>query len=205
MASINIGFEMTKMREEIPPELRVVGTMRELAHATEHYAYDAMNVIFKEALKTHIQQTLFGQGLVVLIAEVLIIFPQYKALMEDLTQIRLRVKDVYLPAMAELPDDAPMPEAVKPLFFNIAGAGFFTPDALGPASILNQFAELNAVNKKLASNWRRSYMSAAGDMALALGKGIKESIPDIPALVPVAGFALLALGVFAFATAKGRR
>ncbi len=210
---IDISARMREMREKIPPSMRTVGTMYGVAAATEGYARAAQETLLRQYSDQNIEElkNIWDAGaghMAWLLTQIKIIAPQVEIILRDLDAIRLRIHTIYLPALRKLPDDAPMPKAVYPLFYNVPGTRwlgemFFMPDALGPATALNQWAELSGVNQQLIGAWGPIYFETLTEIvkekAKEAGEAAKEPLEDI--LLAAAGVALV--GVVIYAATRG--
>lgn len=210
MAAIDISARMRKMREKIPPKDRSVGTMKGVAKAADAYAQQAEKVIWEQYTDQAIDAIwqLPPGHLVWAIAQLRFFNPQAELLMRQLDEIRQRVHKVYLPILEELPDEAPMPKSVYPLFYNVPGERwmgrmFFMPDCLGPANVLNQWGELAAVNRDLIGAFWPTYFDTLVEVAKEKGGDVVDAVegPITTALVVVAGIA--ALGVLGYGVTRG--
>lgn len=210
---INIAARMQEMREKIPPSMRTVGTMYGVAAATEGYAREAQEILLQQYSDQNIEElkNLWDAGaghIAWLLTQIKIIYPQVELILRDLDAIRLRIHTVYLPALEGLPSTDPIPPDVRPLFYNVPGTlwhgnMFFMPDALGPATALNQWAELSGVNQQLIGNWGAVYFETLTEIVKKKAEDIadaaKDPLEDI--FLTVAGIALA--GVVVYAAARG--
>lgn len=201
------------MREKIPPSMRTVGTMYGVAAATEGYAREAQEILLQQYSDQNIEElkNIWDAGaghMAWLLTQIKIIAPQVELILRDLDAIRIRIHMIYLPALKGLPDDAPMPRKVYPLFYNVVGTRwlgemFFMPDALGPATALNQWAELAGVNQQLIGSWGAVYFETLTEIvkkkAKEAGEAVKDPLEDI--LLAAAGIALA--GVVVYAATRG--
>jgi len=204
---INIAEEMQKMREAIPEPLRVAGMMIPLAAATDAYALSAQQEIIRRYSDTVWEEVTnlwdYGPGgMAFLVSQIKFIRPQVDELLLDLDMLRMRIKEIYLPSLSGLDVKAPIPVAVRPLFYKVPGRSYFTPEAFGPASALNQFDELDEVNRSLINYYQEAVLESAGQVAIAIAKGAKEGVEAVFPNIWIALFGVAAVGAAVYAYRK---
>lgn len=204
---IDIAEEMRKMREAIPEQLRVAGMMIPLAAATDAYALAAQQEIIRRYSDTLWEEITtmwdYGPGgMAFLVSQIKFIKPQIDELLLDLDMVRMRIKEIYLPTLEGLAVDAPIPPAVRPLFYKVPGKPYFTPECLAPGSILNQFDELDDVNRSLIGYWHEALLESAGEVAILIFKKAKEGVEQVFPNIWMAIFGVAAIGAAVYAYRK---
>ena len=110
-----------------------------------------------------------------------------------------------------------MPEAVKPLFYNVAGSRFrrrngtetlfVSPDAVGWVIALDEYQEMLVVRQQLLGEFLRQFNATASDYAQRIaeaGLDVAEGVSKNAGYLALA--ALAGVGLYAFNTfRKGNR
>lgn len=194
-------IDVTKLQRDFqsvtPPEAQVVVVGRTVALETRAYADQAIDTITNKVIGATFGNTIVLGPLLTWLGTQ----PQLELVrqqIEDLAEIVDRVDNVYLPALEGLPDDAPLPPAVRPLIRNVSGVGYMTPEYLGPPSVLNQFDQLSIVNGRLAREWESAvyaqiaeYVATATEAAKAAAR---EAAKTVAGAIPW-GWLILGVGV----------
>lgn len=146
---IDIAAQNKLLQETIPANMRSVGSMRGLAYVTDSLAESAQMKILGahapgiddvlaqidpflspfERLNKAIEQ----------LGSMIAIGPAILDILKDLHDVRSRVTLHYLPSMEGMAAGDPMPPAARPLYFKMVVQKHFTPDALAPFTLLNQW------------------------------------------------------------------
>lgn len=149
-----------RLRTETPPEKRTARAMLALVEATRRARAQTVRAVMNAELGTGVEAAV------------------KKRLVRELTALRTRL-DAYAAALAKAKPNGPIPKTVRPLFYQVPGAGHFTPDALTPFTINNQLREAERFYASQEGQFWRYYVEELKKLPAKAVKAARELAQDI--------------------------